>query len=156
MVSRDDPRLRLLAILLLLGLHLGMFLDYGQYLHGCPNPACFASDYDDYVGQSHRIGGTIIDTDPLTLGVEYAPGRTLDLTLLGMDATVSEGDRVVVYGTLAPDRSMRVIDFIVHPASNLRYMYSISFFALVIVVGLGLKFWRFDPDDLVFRRRGEY
>jgi len=152
----DSLRIRAVLVVLLLALQGGMALDYGAYRETCPNdPECFAKDYDRYVGERYRVGGFVVGTDPTVIAVEYAPEEALELRLLGFDAPVSTGDRVSVYGEFAPDRAVRVEEYIVHERANRLYMFGVSAGAILLVYTLGLRAWRFDPRALVFRRRGD-
>lgn len=151
----DDPRRRAILILLLLGLQVGMFIQYGIHTEKCPNYECIAEDYASYVGEQFRLGGTVVATEPLVIENRYAPGNTLRLTLRGIDRSLSRGARVVVYGRLQPGHTVTVQDYIVHEVANQRYMYAVSLGALLLVVLAGLRYWRFDPATFVFERRGE-
>lgn len=154
MAISNSIRLRAGLIVILVLIQVGMFLHYGFITAGCPNYECFAEDYDRYVGQRFLVGGPVVATSPPTIALIYGGGKSFELRLQGFSARVSPGDRVVVYGTFKPDRTMHVQNFIVHQASNLYYMYSVSILAIALVVVIGLREWRFDVTEFVFRPRG--
>jgi len=152
-LSLPDGGRRALLLAVLIALQAGMALHYGGQAEQCPNYECYAADYDAYVGQTDRVGGPVIDTSPVTIALDYAPGEALELELVGFDRSVTEGTQLGVYGTLAPNRTFRVEDSVVHPPTNQRYMYGISALTMLLVAALGLRYWRFDARRATFVRR---
>lgn len=150
----DRRGVRIGVLLVLIGLQAGLFLHYGQHEKQCPrNPECLATDYERYVGETVREGGTVVTTSPPTIAIEYAPGQRLRLHLTNLPFSVQQGDLVVVYGELRPNHTVAVQDAIKHPVGNQYYMYTISALAVVGLTVLGLRDWRFEPTTLTFRRR---
>lgn len=149
----NDIDIRLGLVVLILTLQAGMFVDYGHRPETCPNTECLLADYDRYVGESVRLGGIVVETDPPTIVLRGERGATLPLRLVGVDPSVSRNDKVDVYGTVAPDRTITVQDFVVKQATDRRYMFGISLVGIVLIVAFGRRRWRFDPGALVFRRR---
>lgn len=153
-MAGDRWGVRILLILLLMGLQIGLFLHYGRNARQCPeNTACLATDYDRYVGETVREGGTVVSTSPPTIAIPYAPGERLELRLTNLPFPVRRGDSVSVYGELRPDRTVAVRDAARHPVRNLYYMYAISALAVVGTIALGLRHWRLDPNTLTVKRR---
>lgn len=151
----DRRGVRMLVLLILVGLQAGFFLHYGQHAEQCPpDVACLATDYNRHVGETWRVGGTVVTTSPPTIAIDYAPGERLRLQLTNLPFAVQRGELVVVYGELRPDQTVAVQDAVKHPVGNQYYMYAISALAVVGVTVLGLRDWRFDPTALTFRRRG--
>lgn len=152
----DRRGVRMLAILLLVGLQIGLFLHYGRHAEQCPqNTACLATDYDRYVGEIVRDGGTVVSTSPPTIAIPYGPGQRLELRLTNLPFGVRRGDSVSFYGELRPDRTVAVREATKSPVRNLYYMYAISAFAVLGMIALGLRDWRIDPDTLTVRRRDD-
>lgn len=148
----DDPSRRAALVLLLVALQVGMLFEYGTYDDRRPTAEDFAADYESHVGRTVALDGTLVSTDPPVVAVD-GTGERFELTLRGFDRSVEEGTVVDIYGTLAANHTVEVQRSVVYPGLNRQYMYGISFLALVFVVALGLRDWRFDTDSLVFRQR---
>ena len=143
---------RILILVILLGALLGFCVVSGSYLNQCPNPNCIAADYDGYVGESVRLPGTIVDTDPPVLEVSTREGR-FTVELRQTDRSFKKGSRVRVTGRLTTDRAMVVTDSIEHRSERLIYMYAISLGGLIVLSGVLLQTWTIDREQLVFTPR---
>ena len=148
----DDRSRRVVFVLLLVALQVGLLFDYGSYVERRPTAEDFADDYQTYVGRTVQFDGTVVATDPTVVAVDGTSDR-LELTLHGFDRSVERGTAVDVFGTLHADHTVQVQNGVAQQTANRMYMYGISFVALVFVIGLGLRDWRFDARDLVFRKR---
>ena len=150
----DDRGQRMMLVLLLVALQVGMLFDYGRYVERQPTAEDFAADYQSHVGQTVQFDGTVVARDPLVVAVDDTDEQ-LELTLHGFDESAERGAAVDVFGTLHANHTVQVTDSVVARTANRLYMFGISFVALLFVVGLGLRDWRFDGRSLVFRKRGD-
>jgi len=152
MTLGDDRGRRVVLVLLLVALQVGMLFDYGTYVERQPTAEDFAADYQRYVDRTVQFDGTVVATNPAVVAVDGTDER-LELTLHGFEESAERGAAVDVFGTLQANHTVQVTDSVVSRTANRMYMFGISFVALVFVVGLGLRDWRFDARNLVFRKR---
>lgn len=148
----DDPSRRVALAVLLVAVQGGMMLDYGAYVERQPTSENFARDYETYVGKTVAVGGTVVSTDPPVV-VPDDTDEHLELEVRGLNQSVERGAAVSIYGTLQANHTVQVRSGVVQRTENRMYMYGISAVALLFVVGLGLRDWRFDARNLVFRNR---
>ncbi|OVE85158.1 hypothetical protein [Natronolimnobius baerhuensis] len=148
----DRQARRLLAILLLGGILSGLFVWYG--ITGPPDSASaqlpdeseFGPATDEYIGERVAATGTIVDTDPVRLEVEYGDESTT-VVLEGYTAPAEVGSYELVTGTLRDESTIAVVGSEAREPWEATYMYAVSILAICwIVVRLG-RGWRFDRDQ---------
>ena len=90
-------------------------------------------DYESHVGETvDDLNGIVISTDPVKIAI--ADNR-MQLTVHDMNAAVSPGDKVRIFGVIRPERVIEAENAIVaaQPSTQLR-TYLVSFVAGVWVV----------------------
>lgn len=118
-----------------------------------------AYDYERYVGDVVRVGGTVVGTDPVVIEAEYeffADGvvhsGTLELTVLELGAEVEVGDELRTYARVQPGNVVVARNAVVVPRWNYLYMYAVSAVAGVWVLGRLAMGWRLDSSLALVRR----
>lgn len=118
----------------------------------------FDRNYDAYVGETVEMGGTVVETDPVVVEMDYETGLSSETTyrieLVGaLEADV--GDGVYFYGEVRPDRRVAVDAerTVVRAPWEVQYMYAVSVVAVLLVVARFVNGWRFRPRALAFAPR---
>ena len=117
-----------------------------------PNPADNnfpeASDVKDnpgtYVGERVSVGGTVVETDPLTIEDE---GLTFVVENAAVDSDVEAGDRLRAHGTLDSNNHIDAKNTIHSELWESYYMYGVSVLAGLWVLGRGLNRWTIDSTN---------
>lgn len=135
-----------------------------------PNPALgdypgedeLAQDYDSYVGEYVQVTGTVTETDPVEIDVEYeyaANGArysgVIALTVRNLDADVAVGESLQVYGPLGPSKTISAEQSVSVPATNYVAMYVVSALAGLWTLARLLCGWRLDWQTAALKRREE-
>ncbi len=156
---------RVIALPLLLGALVGLTLWFGTVP---PNPELgyyptadhLVVDYDTYVGEQVQVGGTVVETDPVVVFVEYASwdGHRYRmgsdrLRITGPVGAVQEGQAVQVYGTVQPGGTIHATEIVVVHVEDWLYMYVVSFLAGLWVLARLVKGWTVVPETFAVRRR---
>jgi len=152
------PGVRLLGIALLALLLVGMGSHYAvSYEDHWPYPTNDAlyDEYDRHVGERAFVSGTVQETDPSnrTARIRFeATDGPVTLTVEGVDASVSPGGVLQVYGTLRDDRRISAANVVVvNPAgSSKAFKYGVSLVGALLVVVLFFRHWRVDTDEMGF------
>ena len=105
---------------------------------------------DAYVGERVTLSGTVVETNPVIITVEYGTGESFRATLADADQSVSEGDQVSAFGTLESPSKLVAERVIVREPWELWYMYGVSFLGGLWVLVRTLRRWRFDAERLAF------
>lgn len=157
---RQSVWLRGVLLVGLLGALLGLAVWHGSL---APDPALGAypgaeqvgTDYDRYVGEQVSVWGLVVDTNPVVIEMGYGVKQAMRLRLIGLDPSVAvtEGDRLVVFGLLQPDRTVRVLNAVPVAGWGVPYTYTVSFLAGLWVLGRIVQYWRVDAGAWVLRRR---
>lgn len=107
-----------------------------------------ASDVKDnpgtYVAERVSVGGTVVETDPLTIEDE---GLTFVIENAAADSKVEAGDRLRVHGTLDANNHIDVSTTIHSEPWEYYYMYVVSLVAGLWVLGRGLNRWTVDSTN---------
>lgn len=156
---------RVIALPLLLGALVGLAVWFGTVP---PNPELgyyptadhLMVDDDSYVGEQVQVSGTVVETDPVEVFVEYASwdgeryrigsGR---LRVTGAVGAVQEGQAVQIYGTVQPGGTIRATESVVVPVEDQLYMYTVSFLAGLWVLARLVRGWTVVPEQFAIRRR---
>ncbi|MWV40022.1 hypothetical protein [Natrialba sp. INN-245] len=150
------PSVRLAAIVLLLGVSLGLFVGYGTLEpvpeHNVyPDEDDLAEDADAYVDQRVELGGTAVDTDPVVIETSHA-----DRYIVDEAPPADVGQQLRVFATLETDGTLEAHETLVRESWEPTYMYAISIVAALWVLGRAIAHWRVDTDDWgVVPRGGE-
>lgn len=145
----SSPRTRLLAVTLLLAV-LAVLIVWAGTVE--PDPANnnypgseeIYDDPDQYIGQRVSVSGTIVDTEPLTIEDEPAPGKDVSLVIDGTTHDVSTGDELRVYGTLQSNDRIDSINTVHIEPWETRYLHVISFLAGLWVLARLVNRWTID------------
>jgi hypothetical protein len=110
------------------------------------------TDYESHVGDRAQVAGAVVDTDPVRIDHEGVV-----LTVIGAESSTDEpierGDRLVVYGTVDPDRTITAHDVVVRSPWEFQYLYGVSLLGALWVLGRFLRGWRVDIGRLAFEPR---
>ena len=112
-------------------------------------------DRDAYIGERVTLSGTVVETNPVIITVEYGTGESFRATLADADQSVSEGDQVSAFGTLESPSTLAVERVVVREPWELWYMYAVSFVGGLWVVARTVRRWRVDADRLAVVPREE-
>lgn len=147
---------RAVAVLLLLAVLFGLMISFGTLspalsLGAYPSEDNLAANNDAYIGQPVQVVGTIAETNPVVIAVEYdyyAAGAahvgTLTLTVTDVTTPVTPGQVVQVYGVARPNRHIAARNVVTVPTVNFAYMYGISALAGLWVFVRLARDWRLD------------
>ncbi|TKR25450.1 hypothetical protein [Natronomonas salsuginis] len=149
----DRLGIRLLAIATLVAVLFGCFVLAGTVQpspddRNYPNEADIAADGERYVGDRVVVGGTVIETDPLTIEAEPIPGEPIAFVVEDTARTPEVGDTLTVYGTLRSENRIRAIEPIHREPWEMQYMYLVSFLGGLWVLGRLCNGWRFDRESM--------
>lgn len=147
----NDRPTRVVGILLLLCLLAGLFVWAGTM---SPNPTEnrypgtteLLNNYDDYLGDSTQIGGTVIQTNPVVLEVSDG-AETRELTVRNLREPVPVREQLVVFGTVRSDNTIVANRSMSREPWEAQYMYAVSFLAGLWVLGRLVNGWRFNRDQ---------
>jgi len=99
---------------------------------------------DRYVGEEVSVGGTVVDTDPLTIEDEPIPGERTTFTIEHADPDVTVGDTLSVFGTLQSNNHVGATNVVHREPWEAQYMYVVSSLAGLIVLGRLCNHWTVD------------
>ncbi len=153
--ARTTLGIRLAAMTLLLVVLAGLLVWAGTLSpaddpRDVPGNDEVGQDQDAYVGERVSLSGTVVETDPVVIDVEYGTGETFTATVAGVDESVSEGDQMTAFGTLESSSTLAAERVIVREPWELWYMYGVSFLGGLWVLLRTVRRWRFDTDRLAF------
>jgi len=146
----SSPRTRLVTIAILLAILAGLFVWAGTIE---PDPADnnfpgndeVFTDPDEYVGQQVSVGGTVLDTDPLTIETTVE-GEQITFVVENANPDVSTGDQLSAFGTLQSTDTVTAKEVVHREPWEAHYMYAVSFLAGLWVLARLLNRWTVDTD----------
>lgn len=156
---------RTVAVLLLLAVLFGLMVGFGTLapapsLGAYPSEDDLAANYDAYIAQPVQVVGTVVETNPVVIAVEYdyyAAGDayvgTLTLAITDVTTPVPPGQVVQVYGVARPDHTITARNVVTVPTVNFAYMYGISALAGLWVLVRLARDWRLDWQRGALTRR---
>lgn len=118
----------------------------------CSDADCGPFQYEDNIGETVRLHGTIVQKAPPILQIPR-PDEPVRLVLRDFDQQAESGQRVVVYGTVRPGHVLRVGDTVVHPPASRQHTRAIGVLAVLLLGLLAIRHWRFDRAKVLFRPR---
>lgn len=102
----STPGQRVAGIIVLVVCLGGLLIWFGSL---APNPAVGAypgghelgTNYDAYLDESVVVGGIVVETDPLTIAVEYGVDEVIELRVVDENTQLeaTQGDHVTLFGT---------------------------------------------------------
>lgn len=147
----DSVPARALAVVLLLAGIAGLCVWHGTLAPNAavgayPDEGDFLATPDAYLGDLVTVGGTVVDTDPLTIEVEGATGERVSIRVTGVDDAVTDGSDLRVFGTLTDERTVDARNSFTVPRTGYWYTYSVSFLSGLWVLWRIVRHWRYDPS----------
>lgn len=151
----DSLHLRVTVILACLCLLVGLSVWLGSVEpdpanNHYPGPVEIEENPEEFVGERVSVGGTVVDTNPLTIGDD---GRRF--VVESVDRTVSVDDGLVVYGTFRADGSLETIEMTHVEPWERQYMFLVSGLGGLWVLGRLLNRWTIDTTDWALVPRSE-
>ena len=155
-----DHTLRLIIIVILLGVLFSLFVLFGTVsydpaMNNFPGNDEIGPDPEAYTGKEVEAGGTVVATDPIIIEIEYGIDQSKEITLMNVDTSVSEGQRVSAFGTLTTDGTLDTERVLTSYPWEIWYMYAVSIIAALWVAARIVTQWKFDRDQLAFVPRGD-
>ena len=149
MADRVSLRFALIAVLLVV--LAGLFVWAGTIEpdpadNNFPENEDVLDNPDQYLGQQVSIGGTVINTDPLTIETAFE-GETVTFTIENANPEVSNGDQLTAFGTLEPDNRITAENVVHREPWEAYYMYIVSLLAGLWVLGRLVNTWTVDTDQ---------
>lgn len=155
----DKTKYRGLTIIVLVLILFTLFVWYGNLKSdpeqgNYPGAEELIDDYDKYLGEKVEVTGKVVDEDPIRIEIEHGKQKK-ELTIIGTDKLVDNGDRLSVYGTVKKDDTIDAENTVVFPFLNYIYMYVISLVGAAWILIRIIKQWKWNSEELRFERRDE-
>lgn len=152
--------MRALAVLVLLLVLAVLFVGHGATGYDpernhYPDEEQLVEDYDAYVGERVDLSGEVVNEDPVVIDAGTPAGDSFELRIENVDEPVSEGERLSVFGTVEPDRTIEAERTLVREPWEITYMYGISLLAGLWVLARFVREWRISTDEWAFVPREE-
>ncbi|WP_247730637.1 hypothetical protein [Halovivax limisalsi] len=152
---------RLLTISILLialgGLFVGSgMLSPGSAANSFPSEEQVGQQPTDYIGQQVFLKGDVVETDPIVIEVKHDAGSTTISVRGATDAlqpgsgSIDRGDEVSAFGTLTGPSTLVAERTLTREPWEAWYMYAVSFFGGLWVLGRFVTQFRFDRETLAF------
>ena len=158
----DDLAVRGAALAVLLLALCGLFVLGGTDWPMAPDPPPSAEDLDEnyerHVGDTVETAGTVVETDPVVVEVQYDSGvfgeTEYRLRLEGAPPA-AVGDNVYFSGEVRPDRTVAVDTerALVRAPGEITYMYAVSALAALVILARFVNGWRLRLRRLAFTPR---
>ncbi len=113
------------------------------------------SDYPKYIGKTVSIYGEVVGVYSTTFQLSAKHnGKTAIFTVLpDSSVEVERGDKVEVLGTLGPDYRIAAEKMIVSKRWKYEFVFIRSFIALLFLLFVFMRNWKFDFHRIEFVRR---
>lgn len=142
-----SPRERLGALAVLALVLVGLLVWYGSLgPGGYPSQQYHGPEPGEYVGQQVTVAGTVLETDPVRIEVEYDADGRAEYVVTGLGFPVEPGDRLRASGRLTDPRTVDAERGYTVRDAGLWYAWVISFLAGLWVLARIARHWRFDAD----------
>jgi len=115
-----------------------------------PGADDIATQPDEYHNQRVSFGGDVVSTDPVIVEAVYETQHglaTIRLRITDLEPTVTDGDRLQIFGVLLDAETVRATNVVVVPRTDLWYAWSISAIAGLWVLGRLLRHWTIDTNS---------
>ena len=150
---KTEMKRRVLAILVLCGVLVGLFVWHGTL---GPEPA-----ENRFPGNGELAAGELDEGDRVVIAgrIDAVEPDTMEVTLHGVERTITvenvgepgdPGKNVWLYGTVRSAETVDAERAIVRAPWETTYMYAVSILAAAWVLGRFLRGWRFDREELGF------
>lgn len=149
-----------LAVGVLLCVLLGLCVWFGT-LGPAPSLGAYPDSRDvgaaptEHVGSQVEISGTVVDTDPVVITLDYEP-TSPRVVVTGLQIDVDRGDGLRAIGTLTDERTVRATNAFVVPRWGTTYTIVISFVAGLWVLTRIVTGWRIGPGRRLVPREATW
>jgi len=148
----------IIAISLLLTLFLlcAYYQTNYEYHREYPSAKDIVFNYSKYIGETASISGDVVGVHSTTFQLlEKCDGKNTIFTVLpDSHVDVDIGDKVEILGILGPDYQISAEKIIVSKKWKHEFVYVRSFIALILLIFVFMRNWKFNPTHLKFVRRG--
>ena len=144
-----------LSLLLILFLLCAYYQTNHEYHREYPSLKDIVANYEKYIGETISISGEVVGVHSTTFQLlEREDGEnTIFVVLPKSNVDVDIGDKVEVLGTLGPDYQISAEKMIVSKRWKHEFVYVRSFIALIFLVFVFMRNWKFDLMHIEFVRR---
>ena len=147
-----------LSILFILFLLCAYYQANHEYHREYPSVKIIVTDYAKYIGETTSISGEVVGVHSTTFQLldRYDKDKNAIFTVLPgshIDVDVDIGDKVEVLGTLNPDYQISAEEIIVLKKWKHEFVYIRSFIALIFLLFVFMRNWKFDHKLKLFRKK---
>ena len=145
-----------LSLLLILFLLCAYHQTNHEYHREYPSVKSIATEYSKYTGETASISGEVVGVHSATFQLlEREDGEnTIFVVLPNSNVDVDIGDKVEVLGILGPDYQISAEKMIVSKRWKHEFVYIRSFIALIFLIFVFMRNWKFNIKRMEFVRSG--
>jgi len=145
-----------LSLLLILFLLCAYHQTNHEYHREYPSLKDIVANYEKYIGETASISGEVVGVHSATFQLlEREDGEnTIFVVLPNSNIDVGVGDKVEVLGTLGPDYQISAEKMIVSKRWKHEFVYIRSFIALIFLIFVFMRNWKFNIKRMEFVRSG--
>ena len=145
-----------LSLLLILFLLCAYHQTNHEYHREYPSLKDIVANYEKYIGETISISGEVVGVHSATFQLlEREDGEnTIFVVLPNSNIDVGVGDKVEVLGTLGPDYQISAEKMIVSKRWKHEFAYIRSFIALIFLIFVFMRNWKFNIKRMEFVRSG--
>ncbi len=145
-----------LSLLLILFLLCAYHQTNHEYHREYPSLKDIVANYEKYIGETASISGEVVGVHSATFQLlEREDGEnTIFVVLPNSNVDVGVGDKVEVLGTLGPDYQISAEKMIVSKRWKHEFVYVRSFIALILLIFVFMRNWKFNIKRMEFVRSG--
>jgi len=145
-----------LSLLLILFLLCAYHQTNHEYHREYPSLKDIVANYEKYIGETASISGEVVGVHSATFQLlEREDGEnTIFVVLPNSNVDVDIGDKVEVLGTLGPDYQISAEKMIVSKRWKHEFVYVRSFIALILLIFVFMRNWKFNIKRMEFVRSG--
>ncbi|MDI6886178.1 MAG: hypothetical protein QMD22_07550 [archaeon] len=120
-----------------------------------PSVKNMVSDYSKYIGETASISGEVVGVPSTTFQLleRYDDKNAIFTVLPDSNVDVDIGDKVEVLGSLGPDYQISAEKIIVLKRWKYEFTFIRSLIALILLVFIFLRNWKFDFKLKLFRKK---
>ena len=145
-----------LSLLLILFLLCAYHQTNHEYHREYPSVKDIVANYEKYIGETASISGEVVGVHSATFQLlEREDGEnTIFVVLPNSNVDVDIGDKVEVLGTLNHDYQISAEKMIVSKRWKHEFVYIRSFIALIFLIFVFMRNWKFNIKRMEFVRSG--
>ena len=143
-----------LSLLLILSLLCAYYQTNHEYHREYPSVKNIVANYEKYIGETTSISGEVVGVHSTTFQLlEKCDDKNTIFTVLPNSyVDVDIGDKVEVFGTLGPNYQISTEKIIVSKRWKHEFVYIRSFIALIFLIFVFMRNWKFDFKHIEFIR----